>query len=130
MNQESGDTKIETFTDLKVWQEAHKLVLTIYKVTKEFPDEEKFGLTSQMRRCAVSITSNIAEGFGRPSYPDKIRFYYNAHGSLIELKNQILVSRDVGFMKGERLNEIVEISQATHALLRGLIKKSKEIHDS
>jgi four helix bundle protein len=124
-----NDEKIETFTDLKVWQAGHEVVQEIYKLTKKFPQEEAFGLTSQMRRSAVSITSNIAEGFGRPSYPDKIRFYYNAHGSLTELKNQILVAGDVGYLSEKSVSELVEKTQKVHALLRGIIKKSKEIRD-
>ncbi len=124
-----NNEKIETFTDLKVWQAGHEVVQEIYKLTREFPQEEMFGLTSQMRRSAVSITSNIAEGFGRPSYPDKIRFYYNAHGSLTELKNQILVAKDVDYLSEKAVSELVEKTQKVHALLRGIIKKSKEIRD-
>jgi len=129
MNQEGKNEKIETFTDLKVWQKGHQLVTSVYDATKDFPKEEMFGLTSQMRRSAVSITSNIAEGFGRPSYPDKIRFYYNAHGSLTELKNQLLVAKDVGHLSEQRFDGLVDSAQAVHALLRGLIEKSKEIRD-
>ena len=70
-------TKIEKFTQLTSWQKAHELVLVIYKITKNFPIDERFALVQQMRRCAVSITSNIAEGFVRMSYVEKIRFYKN-----------------------------------------------------
>jgi four helix bundle protein len=77
---------IKEFTDLRVWQEAHKLVLFIYKNTGSFPTDEKFGLKNQMRRTAVSVTSNIAEGFRRHGYKEKIQFYYLAQGSLTELK--------------------------------------------
>jgi four helix bundle protein len=80
--------KIKDFKDLNTWREAHKLVLMIYGATKTFPREEIFSLTSQVRRAAISITSNIAEGFGRQGYKEKIQFYYFAQGSLIELKNQ------------------------------------------
>jgi four helix bundle protein len=87
MNQDLGkDKKIKEFTDLIAWQEAHKLVLQIYELTKEFPKDELFGLTSQIRRSAISITSNIAEGFGRQKYGEKIQFYYIAQGSITELK--------------------------------------------
>ncbi len=69
------ESKIKEFTDLLVWQEAHTLVLLVYAATRTFPKEELFGLTSQMRRAAVSITSNIAEGFGRHGYREKIHFF-------------------------------------------------------
>lgn len=68
------EEKIKTFSDLRVWNESHKLVIMIYKVSQKFPKEEQFGLTNQIRRAAVSITSNIAEGFGRKSMKDKVHF--------------------------------------------------------
>ena len=74
MKYESGGMK--SFTDLFAWKEGHSLVLLIYQHTKEFPKEELYGLVSQMRRCSVSITSNIAEGFGRLSYKEKAKFYF------------------------------------------------------
>ncbi len=121
---------IKTFTDLKAWQEGHKLVIEIYKITKDFPRDEIYGLTSQMRRAAVSITSNIAEGFGRRSYKEKIHFYYLSQGSLIELKNQILIARDINYLKEENFNNLVEKSNNAHKLLQGLITKSKSILNS
>ena len=78
-----NNQKIKSFTDLKTWQEGHQIVILVYKITKEFPKEEIFGLVSQMRRAVVSITSNIAEGFGRQTYKEKVQFYYIAQGSLI-----------------------------------------------
>jgi len=79
--------KIKSFTDLISWQEGHKLVLLIYAITKKFPKEELFGLVSQIRRCAISITSNIAEGFSRKSKKEKINFYHISLDSLTELQN-------------------------------------------
>lgn len=92
------DGKIKLFTDLKVWQEGHQLVIATYQAPKIFPREELYSLIDQMRRSATSVTSNVAEWFGRQGYKDKIRFYYQAQGSLIELKNQILIARDVGYL--------------------------------
>ena len=82
--------KIDSFTDLVAWREGHKLVILVYKITKTFPREETYSLVDQMRRAATSITSNIAEGFGRQSYREKAQFFYLAKGSLNELTNQIL----------------------------------------
>lgn len=118
--------KINSFRDLHVWQEGHKLVLSVYKITERFPKNEIFGLVSQMRRCAVSATSNIAEGFGRRGYKEKVQFYYLANGSLIELKNQLIVARDVGFITEESFKDLWEQSELVHKLLQGLIKSSKK----
>lgn len=101
------------------------MVLMIYRVTKDFPEEELFGLVSQMRRCAVSATSNIAEGFSRQSYKEKTQFYSMAQGSLTELQNQLLVARDVGFLTEEKFQEIAKQAVNAHKLISGLIKSSK-----
>jgi len=123
MNKEDG--KIVYFTDLKAWREAHKLAKMIYSLTKNFPREELFGLTSQMRRSAVSVSSNIAEGFSRRSYKEKVNFYSTAQGSLTELQNQLLISRDVGFLNENDYREVFEQSVLAHKLINGLIKSSK-----
>ena len=116
---------IRSFTDLLVWQEGHRLVLVIYRITKTFPKEELYSLTAQMRRAATSITSNIAEGFGRQGYKEKLQFYYLAQGSLIELKNQILISKDVGYLNDNDYKNLVEAANQTHKLLQGFITKTK-----
>ena len=90
--------KITNFKQLNSWQQSHFLVLTIYKISSTFPKQEQFGLTNQIRRAAVSITSNIAEGFSRQSFKEKIQFYAIAQGSVTELQNQLLIARDVGFI--------------------------------
>ena len=105
MNNESS--KIKEFTDLYAWQESHNLVLSIYNVTNKFPKEEIFGLVSQMQRAAISITSNIAEGFGRQGYKEKIQFYYLSQGSLTELKNQIITAKDIGYLKEEVFQKLM-----------------------
>lgn len=122
--------KIKNFRDLNAWKEGHELVLMIYQITKNFPKEEIYGMISQMRRAVVSITSNIAEGFSRQSYPDKINFYSMAQGSNTELQNQLLISKDVGYLQEKSFNEIYNQSILVHKLINGLIKKSKSIHTS
>ena len=94
--------KIKSFTDLIVWQKGHLLVVEIYKLTKNFPKDELFTLVSQMRRSAISVTSNIAEGFCRKGLREKQQFYFIASGSLSELKNQLIVARDVGYLREGR----------------------------
>lgn len=117
--------KISSFTDLITWKEGHRLVLLIYKATKTFPREELYSLVHQMRRAVVSVTSNIAEGFGRHSSKERVQFYYLAQGSLIEVKNQLLIARDVGYMEKNSFGEIAEQANLVHKLLQGLITKTK-----
>src|SRR5688572_9093768 len=129
MKQESS--KIKSFTDLITWQKGHNLILEIYKITRAFPKEELFNLTTQLRRAGVSFTSNIAEGFSRSTFPDKSRFYSMALGSLTEIQNQLLLARDLGYLPGELFvglaNKTVELNKMTN----GLIKKSNTlIHTS
>ncbi|MCX6704866.1 MAG: four helix bundle protein [Candidatus Woesebacteria bacterium] len=117
--------KIKDFTDLFVWQEGHKLVLMICKITKSFPKDELYSLVDQMRRAVVSVTSNVAEGFGRQGYKEKIQFYYLAQGSLIELKNQIIIAKDVGYLVKDLYDKTIDQIITVHKLLQGLIKSSK-----
>ena len=93
------------FQDLIVWQEAHKLVLMVYKAISDFPKAELFGLTSQMRRAAVSVPANIVEGFKRQSHQEKTRFYNIAEASLEELKYYLLLSKDLSFLADESIYE-------------------------
>lgn len=117
--------KISDFKDLVAWQEGHRLVLGVYGATKLFPKEEVYGLTSQMRRAAVSVTSNIAEGFGRRTMKDRLRFYYQSHGSLIELKNQFEISHDIGILGVDEYRKCIQQADKTHQILQGLITKTR-----
>jgi four helix bundle protein len=119
------ESKIKCFYDLKVWVEAHKLVIIIYKTSISFPREEIFGLTNQIRRASVSITSNIAEGFGRESMKDRIHFYTMALGSLYEVQNQLIISRDVNYIKEKEWYDLETQVILVGKMLNGLIKKSK-----
>jgi len=126
----NDELKIKTFTDLNSWKEGHKLVLMIYKTVKIFPREELFGLTDQMKRAAVSITSNIAEGFSRQSYKEKAQFYAMSQGSVTEIQNQLIIARDVGYIDSNRFKEVADQTVVVHKLISGLIKKSRDIHNS
>lgn len=116
------DTKIRSFTDLNAWKQGHKLVLLVYKITDKYPDNERFGLISQMRRSVVSITSNIAEGFSRKTAKDKVQFYSIAHGSLTELQNQLLISRDIKYINKQEFDDIANQTVVIHKLITGLKK--------
>jgi len=117
------NSTISSFTKLHVWQKAHILVLAVYSETKSFPKEEVFGLTSQMRRCAVSVTSNIAEGFGRRNEKEKVRFYNISEGSVRELQNQLLIARDLKMMPRERFQKYASDTMDIQRMLSGLIRK-------
>ena len=98
----------KNFNDLIVWQKAHKLVLEIYKFTNDFPEEETYGLTSQIRRAAVSIPANIAEGFKRRGKADKLRFYNIAQASLTEVQYFIMLANDMKYGKASVTNTLSE----------------------
>ena len=117
--------KIRSFTDLNAWKEGHSLVLSIYKITENFPIKERFGLTSQIRRAAVSITSNISEGFNRESIKEKIQFYSIARGSLAEAQNQLLIAKDIGFLNEDNFSETANKTVIVSKLINGLIKSLK-----
>ena len=123
--------RIKSFTDLNAWKVGHELVIEIYRITKGFPKEELFGLTNQIRRASVSITSNISEGFSRNSYKEKLRFYCIALGSMTEVQNQLIIARDIGYLTNDDFNRLADMTVIVSKLLNGLIKKSKAIiHDS
>ncbi|MBU4142676.1 four helix bundle protein [Patescibacteria group bacterium] len=128
MEEDKNKNKIKSFTDLFAWQKGHRLVIAIYEKTDKFPSKEIFGLISQMRRAAVSITSNIAEGFSRNTIKDKCQFYSMALGSLTELQNQLLISHGVGYLNKESFDELTEQTIIVNKLINGLkrIKYSKE----
>lgn len=129
MNQEAG--KIKSFTQLNTWKEGHNLVLEVYELTKKFPKEEQFGLTNQIRRAVVSITSNIAEGFSRNSFKEKSQFYSMSLGSLSEVQNQLIVARDLGYTNKVTFKKVADQTITVNKLLNGLIKKSRSmIHNS
>jgi len=98
----------KNFEDLFVWQKAHQLVLGIYKITKSFPREELFGIVSQVRRSAVSVPANIAEGFRKRTKAEKQRYLTIAHGSLEETRYYLVLSRDLGYCQPSELIKLLE----------------------
>lgn len=120
----NNSKKIQSFTQLDAWKKGHELVILVYKMTSHFPKSEMFGLTSQMRRSAISITSNIAEGFSRKSYKDKTHFYIISLGSVTELQNQTIVAQGIKYISPEEFNELTEKEIRVHKILNGLIRSS------
>jgi four helix bundle protein len=121
-------SKISSFTDLVTWQEAHKLVLEVYKITQLIPNKEKYNVISQLERAAVSITNNIAEGFGRQSSKEMTQFLYIALGSLKEVQNMTIICRDMNYITEDQFSSITTQTASTNRLLRGLIKSNKLKH--
>ncbi len=114
--------KIQNFYDLNAWQEAHQLTLATYKITREFPKEELYGLISQLKRATSSITANIAEGFARYHFKDKIRFYYQSRGSVAEVQSFLILAKDLGYINSQIYQELTEQSHNVAQLINGLIR--------
>ena len=122
----SDEPKVKHFSDLHAWQEAHKLILFVYKLTKKFPKDEKFGLTNQSRRAAISISSNIAEGFGRGTSKNKNHFYTISKTSLAELQSQMMVAEDLEYANKKEFDDIEKQSIVTDKLLSGLMRTAMD----
>ncbi len=119
--------RISSFEDLEVWQMGKDIVIEIYQLLKDFPKEEIYGLTSQIKRAALSISANIAEGFGRYHYLDKAKFYLNARGSLYELKSHLLIAQELGYLtpnlkQSPNLNESQSITSLFNIIERLSLK--------
>ena len=117
----------KSFIDLIVWQKAHQFVLETYKVTRNFPVEERFALCSQFQRAAISIPANIAEGYKKLSKADKLRFLNISQGSLEECRYYIILSHDLSYINIKTYNELIgnleEISKLLNSYIRGVVNK-------
>jgi len=116
-------TKIKTYRDLIIWQKSMALVTQIYMVTKRFPNDETYTLISQMRRCAISIPSNIAEGYGRKSTNDYIRFLNIAMGSIYELQTQLEISLNLKYLKEKDFEKFYELCRELERMLSSMTRK-------
>lgn len=113
--------EVITYKELDVWQQPRILVKSIYQLTKKFPKEEQFGLTNQVRRAAVSIPSNIAEGCGRNHFKDSIQFFFIARASLYELETQIILACDLEYIPEQELLSVTDQTTRCKKLLNGFI---------
>ncbi len=117
------------FEKLEVWQLGVELVKEVYGLIKVLPDDEKYGLTSQLKRASVSIPANIAEGYGRYHYMDKIKFYLNARGSLFELKSHLLIAKELDFISEEELKKILILINKLGVKLNNFITSVRKISE-
>lgn len=108
---------VKSFEDLTVWQESQNLAVAVYMLTKSFPKEEMFGITSQIRRAVSSVSANIAEGFGRSSAKDKLHFYTIAYGSLLETKNFLYLSEKLSYLTSSQLEPLIQQCVACQKLI-------------
>tara|TARA_R110002124_G_scaffold250200_8_gene415253 strand:+ start:226 stop:588 length:363 start_codon:yes stop_codon:yes gene_type:complete len=116
---------MKTFRDLLVWQKSMSFVTEIYKVSKQFPKDENFGLTSQIRRSAVSVPSNISEGYGREGMKDYLRFLNIAMASLFELQTQLEIASNLEYIKREKFDNLYESSREIERMLSSFIRTVK-----
>lgn len=112
---------LNSFRDLIVWQKSYALCLLVYRYTRDFPRNEEFGLISQLRRSAVSVPSNIAEGYNRKTKKEYIQFLHTSSGSLGELQTQLMISHDIGFIDDARFKEMYDLSIEIDKMLNKLI---------
>lgn len=115
-------TATYSFENVIAWQKAHAFVLYVYKVTRQFPEDERFGLTSQFRRAAVSIEANIAEGYKKLSKADKLRFFNIAQGSLEECRDYHILSRDLSYLQTEEFELMHQRIEETSRFLNSYCK--------
>ena len=113
---------IESYRDLEAWKLAIRLTKFIYRASEQFPQDERFGLTSQIRRAAVSVASNIAEGWGRGTTSDYARFLRMARGSIFEVETQMVIAREMGFVGDEVFQPVDELLKDTGRVLAGLLR--------
>jgi four helix bundle protein len=122
MGENASDNPIRSYRDLIAWQQARALVKATYMATKAFPKEEVYGLTQQIRRAAVSVPSNIAEGYKRGSRRDYVHFLRTARGSLYELQTQLILCQDLGYLDPSPNHPLCDLTERCSKLLHGLIK--------
>lgn len=117
---------MKTFRDLLIWQKAMALVTNCYTLSADFPNDEQFGLTSQIRRCSISIPSNISEGFGRGTNKDYYRFLTISLGSLFEFQTQIEIAYNLKYISLDKFNKLYEDSRELERMLTSFMNKIKD----
>ena len=127
---EKKTTAIRSYKDLNVWKASMELVCEVYEVTRNFPDTERYALTSQMRRCAISVPSNIAEGWSRNSARSFISYLNIASGSMSELMTQLEIARRINYISAERMQALehrgIQISKMLYMLIKKIESRLKE----
>ena len=121
--------KVRDFTELQTWKTARNLRAEIYRVSRTFPGEEKFGLVSQMRRAAVSVTANLAEGYGRYSFQENIQFCRHSRASAYEVRDHLTTALDAEYISQEKYVELEGLAMDVVRLVNGYIRSTKKLKD-
>jgi four helix bundle protein len=124
---DASNAKVSDFKDLRAWQEARKLRVEIYRLTQSFPKEEAYGLTSQMRRAAVSTTANLAEGYGRFSYQENVQFCRHSRASVYELRDHFTTALDANYISEVQFAELEKQAMDVILLLNGYIRSTQRL---
>lgn len=125
----AADKKVCDFTELRAWQAGRKLRLELYRVTRSFPQEEKFGLAAQIRRAAVSVTANLAEGYGRFSYQENIQFCRQSRASVYELRDHLTTALDAGYLPRDKYQQLETMAMGVLRLLNGYIRSTQKLKE-
>ncbi len=124
---------VNHFYNLEIWKTGHKLRLEIYELTRNFPTEERYAIVDQIRRAAASVCANIAEGFGRYHFKDKIKFYYNSRGSVCEVQDFIVLAKDLGYLDKktakEKFLEYGELNRRINSFINSVGRLKKPMTD-
>lgn len=121
--------KVADFTELRAWQAARKLRRELYRLTQVFPNDEKFALAAQIRRAAISVTANLAEGYGRFSYQENMQFCRQSRASVYELRDHLTTALDAAYLAREKYRELDEMAMGVIRLLNGYIRSTKKLKE-
>ena len=122
-----ADKKISDFTDLDTWKHARRLRHEVYRAAADFPAHEKYGLSSQNKRAASSVTANLAEGYGRYSYQENVQFCRQSRGSLYELRDHLTTALDAGYIQQEKYEQLEAIAMSAIKLVNGYIRATRNL---
>lgn len=123
---QSGKRPVKDFTDLEAWSQARELRKAVYELTNKFPAEERHVLTAQLRRAAISVTANVAEGFGRYSYKENMQFCRHARGSLHEVRDHLTTAFDAGYLSKDEWRQLDELAQTVSKIINGYIRSTRQ----
>lgn len=130
LQEPKSHARVSDFVDLESWRFGRQLRVALYQLTNDFPADEKYGLSAQIRRAAVSVTANIAEGYGRYSYQENVQFCRVSRGSLYELRDHLITALDSGYLSIKKFEELNQLAMSAIRLVNGYIRATKNLQAS